>query len=253
MSEGVNSNWQLRVEYPFFPGILAGAVEMWFWPLHIHLLLFMMLSLAFTGCATIRVDVIPGSITRIEAGDCIAVVLDFEGGSPARAEKLEKSIGGCISDAMVERKLSIRFIDPNEFRRAVFPGMDITSAPRTRESLVGPLTSPKFRDKIKSLDLRYLITVREGTWSSTQVETDRQIYVIRIHGKTTELVASIIDLQNVADSGEVRVTVKDSGYYGCISCLPVVVPAFTESRACKTLGREVTKFLLEEKNGELSK
>ncbi len=186
----------------------------------------------------------------MEVGDSITVVLNFEGGSPEGAEELEKNIGGCISDAMVKRKLSIRFIDPNEFRRVVFPGMDITTAPRTRESLVGPLTSPKFRDKIKSLDLQYLITVREGTWSFTQVETDRQIYVIRIHGKTTTLEANIIDLQNVADSGEVRVTVKDSGYYGCISCLPVVIPAFTENRACKTLGQAVTKFLLGEKAGE---
>ncbi len=63
------------------------------WPLHIHLVSFMMLSLAFTGCATIRVEEIPRSATGIEAGDGITVVLDFEGGSPQRAERWEKNIG----------------------------------------------------------------------------------------------------------------------------------------------------------------
>ncbi len=62
--------------------------------------------------------------------------------------------------------------------------------------------------------------------------------------KNAELVGDIIDLQKVADSGEVTVTVADSGFYTCAYIFPVAVPAFTESRACKTLGQAVTKFLL---------
>ncbi len=224
-----------------------------FWPLPIHLILFMMLPLAFTGCSTIRVEVIPGGITGIQAGDSITVVLNFEGGSPARAEKLEKTIGGCISNAMAERKLSIKFIDPGEFRRAVFFDRNITSAPWDSQLILGLLRAPYFRDKIKLYNLRYLITVREGTWSHTEFKTDASLYGYWVHAKNTELVADVIDLQKASGSGEVTVTVADKGFYSCVLLIPVGLPAFTEGRACKTLGRAVTKFLLGEKTDELSK
>lgn len=225
-----------------------------FWPRPIHLMLFMMLSLALTGCAAkFRVEEIPRSVTGIEAGDCITVVLVYQGGSPQKAEKLEKSIGDCISGAMVKRNLSVRFIPPGEFRRAVFPDTDITSAPRPR-AILGLLSSPQFRDKIKSLNLRYLITVRERTELKEHLRGASQIAFLELaHEKSTVLVADIIDLQKASDSGEVRVTVEDSGVYACVCIFPVVAPAFTEGRACQALGRAVTKFLLGEKNGELSK
>ncbi len=229
------------------------------WPSHIHLVLFMILPLAFSGCSTIQVQVkdTPGSVTGIEAGDCITVALDFEGGSPEMAEKLENSLGGCISDAMVERKLSVKNIDPGEFRRAVFFDKNITSASWDRQLILGLLNAPYFRDKIKSLNLRFLITVREGTLSYTEfisrAESFWSFSGYWVHRKKTELVADIIDLQKGSDPGEVRVTVADRGYYTYAYIIPIILPAFTESRACKTLGREVTKFLLGEKTGELSK
>ncbi len=227
------------------------------WPLYIHLVMFMILPLAVTGCATIRVDVTPGSVTRIEAGDCITVVLGFEGGSPERAEKLEKSMGDCISDAMVDRKLSVRFIDPSEFRRAVFFDRNITSAPWDRQLILGLLSAPYFRDKIRSLNLRFLITVREGTLSYTEfisrAESFWSFSGYWVHRKKTELVADIIELQKGSDSGEVRVTVADRGYYTYAYIIPIILPAFTEDRACQTLGRAVTKVLLGEKTDELSK
>ncbi len=223
-----------------------------FWPLHIHLVLFMMLSLAFTGCATIRVEVIPRSVKGIEAGDCLTVVLDFQDGSPQKAEELEKSIGDCISDAMIWRNLSAKFINPGEFRRAVFPDMDITSVPRGGDRILGLLGSSQFRNKIQSLNLRYLITVREHTWSHTTMELDHHWGGYWIHRKNTELVAYIVDLQKASDSGEVRVTVAGRGYYGYCILLPVI-PAYTEGRACQILGRAVTKLLLGGKTGELSK
>ena len=222
-----------------------GADEISFWPRPIHLALFMMLSLAFTGCAKLRVEEVPRSGTGIEAGDCITVVLVYQGGSPQKAEKIEKSIGDCISGTMVKRNLSVRFIPPGEFRRAVFPDTDITSAPRPR-AILGLLSSPQFRDKIKSLNLRYLITVRERTELKESLIGDPILYssLLISHDKSTVLVANIIDLQKKSDSGEVRVTAEDTGAYGCVCIFPVVVPAFTESRACKTLGRAVTKFLM---------
>ncbi len=227
------------------------------WPLHIHLVLFMMLPLAVIGCATIRVDVIPGSITEIKAGDCMTVVLDFEGGSPERAEKLEKNLGGCISNAMAERKSSVKFIDPGEFRRAVFFDRNITSAPWDRQLILGLLSAPYFHDKIKFYDLRYLITVREGTMSYTEFISKAESFWsfsgYWVHRKKTELVADIIDLQRGSDSGEVRVTVADRGYYTYAYIIPIILPAFTEDRACQTLGRVVTKFLLGEITVELSK
>jgi len=41
--------------------------------------------------------------------------------------------------------------------------MDITSAPRSVESLAALLKAPEFLQKIEALHLRYVVNVREGT------------------------------------------------------------------------------------------
>ncbi len=240
---------------------------MWFWSLHIHLLLFVMLSLAFTGCATIPPWIsgreVPGCVRGIEAGDGITVVLDFQGGTSYErwrwvAEAEEERIGDYISDAMAKRNLSVRIISPGEFRRAVFPGMDITTAPTNRESILRLLDSSSFREKIKYLNLRYLIIVRKitrfdkslraGSFSDTSIIP---------YDKSTSIGADIIDLKKPADCGEVQVFVLDKGYCGCVGsygcAFPVFTPTSTEWRARKTIGLAVTKFLLGEKTHELSK
>ncbi len=223
-------------------------------PLGVRLLLFPMVSLAFSGCAKFRVEVIPRNPTGIEAGTCVTAVLVYQGGSPEKAEKLEKRIGGCISGAMADRNLSVRFIPAAEFRRTVFPDTDIASAPRPR-ALLGLLSSSQFRDRAESLNLRYLITVMERTELKEGLMGDpiALSFLIVTHDRSTVLVANIIDLQKASDSGEVRVTVEDQGAYGGVCIIPVVVPALTEGKACQTLGREVTKFLLGEKPDEPSK
>jgi hypothetical protein len=57
--------------------------------------------------------------------------------------------------------------------------------------------------------------------------------------KRTDLTAHIIDMKSASKSGVVSTTAESQGFYGVVVILPIVVPAMTESTACKRLGSEI--------------
>jgi hypothetical protein len=62
--------------------------------------------------------------------------------------------------------------------------------------------------------------------------------------------ARVIDIQRSSYSGCVQATAKASGFYGIFILVPIIIPAFTESDACKSFGNAVAKFVLGEEIGE---
>lgn len=209
--------------------------------------LALLLTVVIACCAKTDVQVAQRITTGIETGDGITVILDYRGGTPDDAHKLEKAIGQCVSEALKERRPGARFIDPVDFRRAVFPGMDVTSAPRSPESIFLVLDKPQVRDAVKALNLRYLVCVKECTSSTAQAVVEGRMMPLALgvfQEKKTVLSANVIDLRKACDSGDVTSTATDVGYYGFISILPVAIPAFTESRACKSLGMKVVEMIL---------
>jgi len=184
----------------------------------------------------------------LESGDGLTVVLDYVSGSPEKAAKLETRLSGCVQQALREAGWPAKFIPPDEFRRLLFPDLDITLTPRSAESLVSLLKAPQFRHKIDSLRLRYMVVIKEETWLWDY--TDPPIVgipyggaTLYTHKKSTDLTASIIDLKSGSETGVVSDTAESTAYYGHVFIMPIILPAVTESTACQRLGREVVKFI----------
>lgn len=210
----------------------------------------------------------------LEPGDCLTVALDYSAGSPEKAAELETSLSLCLKQALREAGWPAKFIPPDEFRRSLFPNLDITSAPRSVESFVSLLKAPQFRQGIDSLRVRYVVVIKEETWLWSNVaeyngqatqstdlkESFLQLLMAPLEGfcialfalpppmmgtykKRTDLKASIIDLKSGIESGVVSGTGESTGYWGRVYIMPIFLPAVTESTTCQQLGREVVRFI----------
>jgi hypothetical protein len=212
---------------------------------------------AILSCATTHVTVSQESTERIQPAESITLLLNYRSGSLQDAEALEKSLGNCVANALKKKCPHVTFIQPSEFRKKVFPEMNITSAPSSGESMLLLSQSPKFQEAVKPLNLRYVVSITEYTRSDTKTD------VVAAGGygggfiiggvsddKTTELMARVIDIQRSSYSGCVQATAKASGFYGIFILVPIIIPAFTESDACKSFGDAVAKFILGEEIGE---
>jgi len=205
--------------------------------------------ICLAGCSTVQGQQSGTGSGPMAQGDALTLVLDYGGGSPEDAAKLEGRLAACVQQALKDAGRAAKLIPADEFRRTVFPDRDITSAPRSAESLALLLKVPQFRQQIDSLHLRYLITVREDTasrYESKEFESSAGIVVTSTHTKRTDLTARIIDMKRASQPGVVSATAQSTGVYGVVAILPIIVPAVTESTACERLGLEVVKFISSE-------
>jgi len=202
-----------------------------------------------TGCSTVQVQHNNGGDTgAVSLEDSLTVVLDYSGGSPQEATKLEARLSDCVHEALREQGQAARLILANEFRRAVFPNFDITSAPRSTQSLLSLLKIPQFRQSLDSLGLRFIVVVQEDTSSQSEYFGVGGGYpgwgiVGSTHEKRTELIAHIIDTKSTTQTDAVSTTAESAGFYGLVVILPIIVPAVTESAACQRFGMEIVKSI----------
>mgnify|MGYP006901957908 FL=1 len=210
------------------------------------------LSSIIAGCSTAQGQGIRQGDSIIQARDGITVVLDYRGGSQEDAEKLEKSVGDCVIAAIESKGLPLRFVTPSEFRKEAFPDMNITSAPRSVESIRTLTGQSQFRRAIDRLNLRYYVFVSESTRYQDEPVMVGGGYppVAVLMGaaqmKETELLATVLDLHRPSDPKEMTSHVTDWGYCGFVFIVPVLIPAMTEAKACEALGRTIVEHIMRE-------
>ena len=180
---------------------------------------FLLVAVCLAGCSGVEVQVSGRGAGPVEQGEALTLVLDYGGGSPDDAVELEARLSTCVQEALEAAGSPAHLLPSAEFRRAVFPGMDITSAPRSVESLAALLKAPEFRQKIEALHLRYVVNVREGTASRHQPVFVGVGYpgggiLGAGYTKQTGLTAGIIDMRRANQAGVVTSTVGSAGFYG---------------------------------------
>jgi len=201
------------------------------------------------GCSTVQVQHNNGKDAgAVSLEDSVTVVLDYSGGSPEDATKLEARLSECVKRALHKQDQVARLIPSKEFREAVFPNFDITSAPRSTQSLISLLKMPQFRERLDSVGLRFIVVVKEDTSSQSEylgVGGGYPGWAIlgSTHEKRTELIAHIIDTKSAIQTDVVSTTAESTGFYGLVVIVPIIVPAVTESAACERFGMEIVNSI----------
>lgn len=153
----------------------------------------------------------------------------------------EQEFAKCIAVAMKEQHPTVRVIPPEEFRRRALP--DIPPEHLSNLSQL-PFGDPAFRERLRALDLRYLIALDGGTnvhlGSALGGGGPAAIGVIGQNRKSS-VHASIIDVEVGSEARLSAYAEGDSSVL--IVGLPVAVfVAYSETRICRELGAAISTY-----------
>lgn len=208
----------------------------------------------WVGCTKAELSQIRKSPTGIAPDEAVAVVLDRF--SNEFSLDKEDEFAGCIGEAIHQDHPNLLIVPPAEFRRVAFPDLAPQATPSSPEYLALLVDHPQFRERIASLGIRYLISVYGRTVQSTKTSEFRcgggyggvGCFGVWTWDRESRLAASVLDLKETRAAGEVQVSTSGRPwlvYVGSVPPfgIPLGLPAFTETRACRELGEAVAKFL----------
>lgn len=211
-------------------------------------MLALFLTLLLTaGCTTIDVQFARKTQTVAESDHSILLLALTE--SPLEIEAEE-----CIADSVRTTVSGARIVSRDEFRRQVFYYAYPQSGEEAARYFTSLVRHPVTKARIAESGLRYAVSVQGGT--DQQVEPifgaaggpGGGITVFGAHWtRKSHLEASIFDFQEATDAGTIRSLAEGDPWFLCIGvgpfCAPIGAAAFTETKACSSLGSAVATFL----------
>jgi hypothetical protein len=146
-----------------------------------------------------------------------------------------------------------KVIDTVTFQDAMFPWFEDQTAPKTVSDLNNLLTRPVVRQRISSMNIRYLVNIEGGTISDDSgypglfcggAGYGAGCIGLGQQNKTTKLNAIIWDLSKGTKAGDLSVT---SAGQSVIPAFIVPFPflAYTEADACERFASELRKIMFE--------
>ena len=195
------------------------------------------------GCTVSKVQNVEKSFSGDVSAQTVAVFPTRQGSA---------NLADCVRTDMHRANSNLRFMDPQEFRDALYPWFEPGTAPRKTDDLVLLLHRPLVREKIAQLGLRYVISIGGAT---TAHDWEHHLeggggypgaFVVLGYGKKvrdTNIAALIWDLEEPTSSTNLSSAKSDASYYLCCMIPFFYIPSTAESHACKEMGEEIVQFV----------
>jgi|KBSMisStaDraftv2_1062788.scaffolds.fasta_scaffold42463_3 hypothetical protein len=209
--------------------------------------------------------------TDLRTGDAIAITVSSikqcgtkaEGECTASPPSIldEVELEHCVSSGLSKRLKNITMVHGSKFRSALVADAESPDLLRSADATLAALAHPKVPDRLRELNVRYVVVVDMQTMDSpTQsgVGADAKqgaavIGVGRSWTHTALYTATILDVREVRRSGVVSADASGKAGYAMgvallyILPVPFVVPTSysgSESLACTRLADEAAQFLI---------
>jgi hypothetical protein len=194
------------------------------------------------SCSSIKSSGERLSATGIDAGDMIVIVPNLMADTD---DDFESSLAACIQEELKNLNTNSRYVPYHDFRSAIFGDLKQPDLPLCNDIIKLASDDSKIKSKIEALDIRYLVCVSGGSYSSPPEASGVSGYggglLILYWKKSSTAEAKVYDLRKLLCAGSLTSRAEDTGAVGILP--PLFIPAITESRACKQLGTEVSLFL----------
>ena len=203
------------------------------------------------GCTTFNLqDTIKGSL-HIASYQAIAVL-------PQGVSPDDMDVAECVARKVQRTTPTPRVIPAQEFRDALFPWFEPTTAPNTPDELGSLLDKRLVQERIVSLGVRYVIflsgTTAQGDFGGPffcgggyggggcfgYIAADRKSHIS----------ATIWDLEEADSPGTVDVETSGTIVVPAFILPFFVTPAMTETYACSVMGERLARFISGEKRGD---
>jgi hypothetical protein len=208
--------------------------------------------LAFTllnGCTSTQTEKAISITQPLTSHEGIVLLSDVLNPS---VEYTDKEVNDCLGKWMREFNPKLKFVSANEFRDELYPYFSASTQPHTIEEYQSLLNKRLVRERIKAIQVRYLIVQQEAKTSSE----DSHGIILPIGGpqaagffgllwwnRQTVFNANIWDMKTGESKGKIDVHAEGTGILPAfILPIPLYLPA-TEKASCKELAKHITSAL----------
>lgn len=220
-------------------------------------------SLVLGGCVSYKVDETRQIATTIQPNESIVLLkkpeLEGAGTENDFLSCVQDNLGGQLvhpkdgQDAMPDQAAAIPFkiYGEQEFQDALYPWFEPSTAPSNAKGLKSLLERPGVTERLQQIGVRYVVwlggtTVRKDGGGSVSCVAGPGIAGCLGLGwwdKEADYVATVWDLQNATEVGEVNTDVTGTSVFiGAIAPIPIIVPV--QGKACNRMSEQLRSFLL---------
>jgi len=158
----------------------------------------------------------------------------------------DKEFADCVQNGLKKEFSKVKFVPGNEFRNALFPWFESSTAPREISELSAILSKTLIRERIEGLGIELLIYVHGDTQQSKM-----EGFVGGGYGaaagyaaaeRETHISTTVWDLREKVRVGDTDVIFQGTVHLPILG-IPIVIPAFTESSACSETAKRISNCL----------
>jgi hypothetical protein len=215
------------------------------------------------GCVSYKVEETRQVATTIQANESIVLLkkpeLEGAGTENDFLSCVQDNLGGQLvhpkdgQDAMPDKAAAIPFkiYGEQEFQDALYPWFEPSTAPSNAKGLKALLERPGVTERLQQIGVRYVVwlggtTVRKdggGSVSCVLAGAMPTCLGLGWWDKEADYVATVWDLQNATEVGEVNTDVTGTSVFiGAIAPIPIIVPV--QGKACDRMSEQLRSFLL---------
>lgn len=206
-------------------------------------------ALSTTGCVTATVvDTREGS-TGINEGESIVIMAK----SYHLGNETESKYIRCIENALSRGSKGLRVIPSAEFIDSLFPWFEPRTAPAETKGLAKLMGRPGVAEKIAAQGIRYIVwldgdterVAGGGSLSCAAGPGGAGCFGFAWWQNDADYEASIWDLQGLESVGTITTDVSGTSFMPAL-IIPLPFIARTQAKACKTLARQLQRFIVDD-------
>ena len=202
-----------------------------------------------SGCVASRIEQSRDAATGIRSDEAIVLL----GRASYNEKQTEESFTDCIADELGEGDNPIRLIHQSQFKDDLYPWFEPRTAPTSADELGRLFTQPGVKDRIDSVNVRYLawidgdtITIDSGGSMSCAISTfGGGCFGMSYWEEEASYEASIWDLKTMTSTGKISADAGGTSYLAGL-VIPIPILARPGNAACKGLANQLREFIVGE-------
>ena len=206
-------------------------------------------ALLASGCITSTVMDARNTETGIGAGETVVVMAK----SYHLGNETELNYIRCIENNLAGGRNGLNVIPHDEFIDSLFPWFEPRTAPAETKNLAKLMDRPGVAETIAAQGVRYIIWVDGntdrvaggGSLSCAAGPGGGGCFGFAWWQKDADYDAAVWDLQGLESAGTVSTDVSGTSFMPAL-VVPLPLIARTQSRACKTLSRQLHSFIVQD-------
>ncbi len=206
-------------------------------------------ALSTSGCVTATVTDVRQNTTGINEGESIVIMAkSYHLGNETEAKYIS-----CIENALSRGSKGLNVIPTAEFVDSLFPWFEPRTAPAETKGLAKLMERPGVAEKIAEQGIRYIVwldgdterVAGGGSLSCAAGPGGAGCFGFAWWQNDADYEASIWDLQGLESVGTVSADVSGTSFMPAL-VIPLPFIARTQAKACKTLARQLHKFIVDD-------